>query len=194
MPFLALQEIIKGNRLLPAYLLIACLLTLDFSFRLIPFSNDQIVLAEVDQFEVAYRPELGDEGYKAIYKLVTHYDRTSFEVSEKKEEVARESSATGVMTGFTKLGDFNYRLVGIFAAETVFAILEKRGKDVDTSGTIKVALGENIDQLFVAAISTKSVELRGDMGERITLKLFEPCLDLVCTNNGRDAVITDRNE
>ena len=80
MPFLALQEIIKGNRLLPAYLLIACLLTLDFSFRLIPFSNDQIVLAEVDQFEVAYRPELGDEGYKAIYKLVTHYDRTSPEV------------------------------------------------------------------------------------------------------------------
>ena len=194
MPFLALQKILKSKRLLPVCLLMLFVLTLDFSSRLMPFSDDQMLIAEVDQFDLAYRPELGDEGYKAIYKLVTHYDRTSFEVSEKKEEVARDSSATGVMTGFTKLGDFNYRLVGIFAAETVFAILEKRGKDVDTSGTIKVALGEKIDQLFVAAISTKSVELRGDMGEEITLKLFEPCLDLVCTNNGRDAVITDRNK
>ena len=194
MPFLALQKILESKRLLPVYLLMLFVLTLDFSSRLMPFSDDQMPIAEVDQFDLAYRPELGDERYKNIYRLVTYYDRTSLEVSEKKEEVARESSATGVMTGYTKLGDFNYRLVGIFAAETVFAILEKRGKDVDTSGTIKVALGEKIDQLFVAAISTKSVELRGDMGEEITLKLFEPCLDLVCTNNGRDAVITDRNK
>ena len=194
MPFLALQKILKSKRLLPVYLLMLFVLTLDFSSRLMPFSDDQMLIAEVDQFDLAYRPELGDERYKNIYRLVTYYDRTSLEVSEKKEEVARESSATGVMTGYTKLGDFNYRLVGIFAAETVFAILEKRGKDVDTSGTIKVALGEKIDQLFVAAISTKSVELRGDMGEEITLKLFEPCLDLGCTNNGRDAVITDRNK
>tara|TARA_B110000211_G_scaffold125848_1_gene144879 strand:+ start:56 stop:640 length:585 start_codon:yes stop_codon:yes gene_type:complete len=194
MPFLALQKILESKRLLPVYLLMLFVLTLDFSSRLMPFSDDQMLIAEVDQFDLAYRPELGDERYKNIYRLVTYYDRTSLEVSEKKEEVARESSATGVMTGYTKLGDFNYRLVGIFAAETVFAILEKRGKDVDTSGTIKVALGEKIDQLFVAAISTKSVELRGDMGEEITLKLFEPCLDLVCTNNGRDAVITDRNK
>jgi hypothetical protein len=192
MPFLALQKILKSKRLLPVYLLMLFVLTLDFSSRLMPFSDDQMLIAEVDQFDVAYRPELGDERYKNIYRLVTYYDRTSLEISEKKEEVARESKASEVMTGYTKLGDFNYRLVGIFAAETVFAILEKREKDVETSETIKVALGEKIDQLFVAAISTKSVELRGDMDKKVTLKLFEPCLDLVCTNNGRDAFVTDR--
>ncbi len=164
---------LKNSEMLPIMLVSIVLIASDLSNRVLSFLSEEVYPEPLDLIELHKRPVLTNERYDVILSAMPSL--TDSVVDEKESVViAPSQSVEERLAGYTKIGEFNYRLVAVFVSDEQFAVLERRNDDESDSQIVKVFLGDAVNNMSVTSIGNNSIELENAVNFTLLLSLFEP--------------------
>ena len=165
---------LKNGQMAPVFLVAVVLLGFDVSARLFTFTDNEDYSENIEPLKLHLRPLLDSERYNLItsaLSLRSNLASTSDQIAIDKVD---NSANPDPIVGYEKIGEFNYRLIAVFASKQKFAVLERRDGLSPILETFKVYVGDTIGNLSVKSINSKSLELEDEPNSAVLLSLFEP--------------------
>lgn len=161
---------LKSGQMAPVYLLAIVFVVIDLSARVFSFADGEDYTENVEPFNLHLRPVLDSERYNLIVNAIPSLSSSDQVPTGKVEDSALKEA----LAGYEKIGEFNYRLIAVFASKQKFAVLERRDDQSPVADTLKVYVGDKIGGLSVKVINSSSMELEREPNSPVLLSLFEP--------------------
>ena len=165
---------LKSGQMAPVYLLAIVFVVIDLSARVFSFADGEDYSENVEPFNLHLRPVLDSERYNLIVNAIPSLSSLVSESDQVPTGKVEDSALKEALAGYEKIGEFNYRLIAVFASKQKFAVLERRDDQSPVADTLKVYVGDKIGGLSVKVINSSSMELESEPNSAVLLSLFEP--------------------